>query len=290
MTGEVQPSAPPTNGAGGAPEPGPAASPAPVAAPAAPVAAEAVAPAPVAAEAPVAVPAAPESPPTLLEKFDADKAAKETKPAEPAKPADPAAKPASEAGASAKAPDGGAADVGADAAPAAPEPIAYEYALPETIKMDDALKGEFHTALDAFRTDPAKGAQGLVDLHNKAMQQFAEESLRNQYKVFNETRQGWQTDVMADPELGGAGYQTTMGAIARMRDMLVPEKNRESFNTFLKVTGAGDHPEFLRLLHNAARIFDEAPMPPPGARPPPNVGKAQGRGLRGMYKSNQGRQ
>jgi hypothetical protein len=288
MTGEVQPSAPPTNGAGGAPEPGPAASPAPVAAPAATQAPEAAALAPVVTEAaPTA--AAPESPPTLLEKFDADKA-KDAKPAEPAKPADPTAKPASEAGASAKAPDGGAADVGDDAKPVAPEPIAYEYALPETIKMDDALKGEFHTALDAFRADPVKGAQGLIDMHNKAMQQFAEDSLRNQYEVFNNTRRGWQTDVMADPELGGAGYQTTMGAIARMRDMLVPEKNRESFNTFLKVTGAGDHPEFLRLLHNAARIFDEAPMPPPGARPPPNVGKAQGRGLRGMYKSNQGRQ
>lgn len=283
MAGEAEPLAPSTTGAGAAPEPvaaspaaAPVASPEPVAAPVA-AAAEPAAPA-------AAAPAAPASEPTLLEKFDAEKAKE---------PAIPEAKPA---GAEAKPKDGGAApeakaaEPDKPAEPAALEPVAYEYTLPETIKLDDAGRAEFHTALDAFRKDPVKGAQSLVDMHNKAMTEFAEQSYANQVKAFNETRRGWVNQVMGDEELGGAGYQTTMGAIARMRDMLVPEKHLGEFNDFLKVTGAGDHPAFLRMLHAAARIFDEAPMPPPGPKPPPNLGKPQGRGLRSIYKSTQGRQ
>lgn len=285
MAGEAEPLAPSTTGAGDAPPVPAAASPAaaPVAAPEAAVAAPvAVEPSAVEPAAPASEPAAPESQPSLLEQFDADKKAKET--------ATPEAKPA---GSEAKPKDGGAApEPGKDlpAEPVALEPVAYEYTLPETIKLDDAGRTEFHTALDSFRKDPLKGAQSLVDLHNKAMTEFAEQTYRNQVATFNQTRKGWQDQVRGDEELGGAGYNTTMGAIARMRDMLVPEKHLSEFNDFLKVTGAGDHPAFLRLLHAAARIFDEAPMPPPGPKPPPNLGKPQGRGLRGIYKSTQGRQ
>ncbi len=156
--------------------------------------------------------------------------------------------------------------------------------------MDDATKTSFHSALDAFRADPAKGAQPLIDLHNTTMQQYADHLSQEQHRVWNDTRRGWVTETMADEELGGAGYQTSMGAIARMRDLLVPESRRAAFEQMLSTTGVGDHPEFLRILHNAARIYDEAPMPPPGPRPPADIGKAPGRGLRSLYKSNQGRQ
>lgn len=295
MAGEAEPLAPSTTGAGAMPEPAaaspapaPAATPEPAAA-AAPVApaAEPAAPAPAAEP---AAPAAPASEPTLLEKFDAEQAEKAKTAAKPDPKSE--AKPDTSA-VEAKPKDGAAApEPGKEGAPepVALEPVAYEYTLPETIKLDDAAKTEFHGALDAFRKDPVKGAQSLIDMHNKAMTEFAEQVYRDQVATFNQTRKGWQDQVKGDEELGGAGYQTSMGAIARMRDMLVGEKHLSEFNDFLKVTGAGDHPAFLRMLHNAARIFDEAPMPPPGAKPPANIGNPQRRGLRGIYKSNQGRQ
>lgn len=287
MAGEAEPLAPAAV-AGEAPAPV-AASPA-----AAPVAAPVVEAAPVVAPV-VETPAAPAAEPTLLQKFDAEKAAAEAakapvvEPAAGAKPAE--VKPEVPVQAEAKPGEPKPEGAPAEAAPAAPQPVAYEYTLPETIKLDDTTKASFHTALDAFRADPAKGAQGLVDLHNQTMQDYANHTYAEQVRVFNETRREWTTQVMADEELGGAGHNTSMAAIARMRDLLVPESRREAFNNFLVVTGAGDHPEFLRILHNAARIYDEAPMPPPGARPPPSNGRPQGRGLRGMYKpTNPGRQ
>lgn len=251
-----------------------------------------VAPAIVAAVEPAAVPEAPKTVadvPTLLEEVTIGEV---TKPADGEKPveAKPEEKPAevkpeekpAEKPVEVKPEDVKPAEV-KPAEPVKPEPVNYEYALPETIKMDDTLKGEFHTALDAFRADPAKGVQPLVDLHNKTMQEYADHLVSEQQRVFNETRKGWRTKIMADEEVGGSGHQTAMKAVARMRDMAVPEKDRGEFNEFLRITGAGDHPSFIRMMHNFARFFDEPGLPPPNPTPPPNNGRAPGPRGRVLY-------
>lgn len=261
----------------------PAAAPAPVVA--VPAAAE---PAPIAPAAAAPVPEVPKATaekPTLLQKFDDDQKAKEPV----AEPAKPDAKPAPTAEAK---PEGEPKPV----EPIKPEPIAYEYAVPETVKLDDAMKQEFHGALDAFRQDPPKGAQGLVDLHNKAMEQFASTLAADQRRLFGETRDGWAKDVMSDQQIGGAGHQTAMKAIARMRDRLVPKSMMEprkfpdgsprasEFDEFCSYTGAGDNKVFLRILHNAARYFDEPGLPPENPQPPPDNGRnPRQRGARVLY-------
>jgi hypothetical protein len=205
----------------------------------------------------------------------------EAKPAEPTKPADAKteAKPAEVKPEEAK-----------PAEPVKPEPVEYKYALPETIKLDDARKGELHAALDEFRANPAEGAQRLLDMHAAQMQRFAETTLENQHKAFADTRKGWRTEVLADPEIGGAGHQTAMGAIARARDAIVSSakpgtaqhaSDLKAFSDFLTITGAGDHPAFLRLLHNAARYSDEpqATSVATDIKPP----KGNGRAPKGIY-------
>ena len=208
---------------------------------------------------------------TLLAKFDKQAAA------------DPEAKKVAPA---AEAPKPGDAAASGEAAPVeAPvlATVAYEYVLPETLKMDDALKGEVHSAFDAFRADPAKGAQGLLDMHAKMMSDYAGNLLKEQYRTFNETRKSWVTEVMADPDLGGSGHQTAMGAIARMRDQFVSEKDRPAFEQFLQVTGAGDHPQVLKLLRNVARIYDEPPLPPANPKPTPTNGQPPKKGMSSLY-------
>jgi hypothetical protein len=223
----------------------------------------------VAAEAPVAAP-------SLLETFDAEN-----------KPAEVVAEPAKEA--ATEAPKGG--EKPADGAPVAEvpalEPVDYKYTLPETMKMDDTLKGDVHKAFDAFRANPSEGAQALVDIYTKATSEFAknyaEDLTRKQWDTFAETRRGWQTEVMADPEIGGAGFQTSMGAIARVRDALVPPSEREAFETMLRVTGVGDHPQFLKMLHRGARFIDEAPQPPQNIKPPTGNGRKPVSSLKDLY-------
>ena len=203
---------------------------------------------------------------SLLEQFDREEKAKVPEPATPsedakkdeAKPADSAAKDLAAKPDEAKP---GEKQV-APTEPAAPAQVEYAYKLPETIKFGDGDKEKVHAAFDAFRADPAKGAQALVDLHNERMAAYAADTLKRQYDTFNDTRKGWVKEVMADPDIGGSGFRTSMGAIARMRDMFVSPDRKDRFESFLRVTGAGDNPEFLHMLHNVARAFDEPPLPP----------------------------
>lgn len=240
-------------------------------------------------------------PPSLLEKFDADQKVAAAPPEE-AKPADlaPTDKPADAKPVEEPKTDAEPAAVEevppVDAEPAAAlEPIDYfeKLSIPETLKLDDAMKGDVVKALDAFRADPVAGAQGLIDLHNRTMTDFAEHMGREQHRVWNETRQGWVKEVMADPVLGGAGFQTAMGKVAQARDVFVSahkpgtpayEADRASFDQMLSITGVGDHPAMLRFLHNAQRYVREAAPPPPDPKPPKDIGKAPGRkGLGSIY-------
>lgn len=216
----------------------------------------------------------PEAPPSLLDKFDEKQKAPaevkpgEEKPGEAVKPAE--AKP-------------GDKPVEGEAAPAAElAPVEYKYDLPDTLQMSDVQRTEFHGVLDAFRRDPVAGVQGLVDMANKTFGDMAASMRQQQFSAFNEYRSNEVKRVMSDPILGGAGHDTEMHKVARMRDLLVPEAEREDFDKFAKVTGAGDHLAFLRIMHNAAAILDRPPPPPPGAKPPPNNGRAPGKSGRGV--------
>lgn len=160
--------------------------------------------------------------------------------------------------------------------------IDYKYELPETLKLDDATKGEFHSALDAYRGDQAN-PQPLIDLYNKQMQAHDAHLRQEQQRVFADTRKAWRTEVMADEQMGGAGHDTAMQAVARMRDQFAsdhpagsPEylKDIEAFNGMLRVTGVGDHPINLKMWHRVARFFD-APSPITSEiQPAPNNGRA----------------
>ena len=223
--------------------------------------------------------AAPELIPSLLETFDVEQAEKAK--------AKPAAGEAAtiEKPAEVKPEDKKPADAAAETAkPATPEPIVYEYAMPEGFKIEEPDKLALNAALESFRADPKAGVQSLINLHAKALTDYAAATTQRQYDVFNQTRRDWQKEVMSDPQIGGSGYETAMKAIARMRDRFVPEADRKAFNNFLKITGAGDNPMFLRFIHNVARTFDEPKPPAVNPKPPPNNGRPPKRGLRSLYR------
>jgi hypothetical protein len=230
--------------------------------------------------------------PSLLEtaakEIDAKTAAK-IEPKVEAKAAD--AKPAEPAKEGDKTAEAKPAEPAKVEPPAAPEPIKYDFKLPETIKADDEQMGAFTGILGEARVAPEVG-QKLMDLHAAAMQRYADQvnadALANQHKVFNQTRDEWNRRIMADEVLGGAGHLTAMGAVARMRDLLVPKEMLASrkyddgtprlseFEEFLRITGAGDHPVFNRILHNAARYLDEPVHPPADIKPPASNGRPPG--------------
>lgn len=240
-----------------------------------------------------AAPAAPDAPaaedpkltPTLLEKADAERkavsdaaAAKaDEKPAEttPDKPKDDAAKPAEPAKPEevAKPPEGAPVEI-----------LTHAFELPETLRADNERMDAFRGILKETALDPVAAGQKLIDLHAEAMNVFAAETLRNQITTFNKTKADWETRILADPEFGGSGHQTATQAVARARDNLISsarpgteqyKRDLAEYEEFVSVTGAGSHPAFWRMLHNAARFVDEpqARSIPTDIKPPKGIGR-----------------
>lgn len=164
------------------------------------------------------------------------------------------------------------------------EPVEYKFTAPEGVKLDDAKIGAFTDVARELNLAPDK-AQGLLDMHTAAMQAYGEQVRQEQQRAFADYRQDCKTRLMADEQLGGAGFETTKAAVARMRDRFVPEKYQQEFNDFLNVTGAGEQPAMWRLLYNIAREFDEPPSTPVGGTPPPGHGKPpkNKQGMGGLY-------
>jgi hypothetical protein len=175
-----------------------------------------------------------------------------------------------------KPPEGEAAAPAVPQQPAPRAPIEYaDFSLPEGFSAQPEKLAAFKEIASGHGLDQG-AAQKLVDMHTAQLRDYAENVLAEQHRTFAETRAQWRAEILKDEQLGGASHQTTMAAVARMRDLLVPEERREAFNQMLRITGVGDHPEFLRLLHNSARFMDEPTRPVQGA-PPPTNGRPVGR-------------
>lgn len=219
---------------------------------------------------------------TLLETAAKEEAKPADAKAEDAKPGDAKAedaKPGDKPAADAK-PGDKAAEKPADAKPA-DAPIAYEFKFPETIKAEPGAVGELTKLFGEAKVAP-EVAQKIVDIGTGAMQRYTDHLASEQHRVFGEMRADWRKNVMGDEQIGGSGHQTAMKAIARMRDSFVSTakagteqylSDMKGFNDFLRITGAGDHPAFLKMLHNVARRFDEPAIPGDAGKPPPGNGK-----------------
>jgi hypothetical protein len=270
---------------------------APVVVPAAPPLAEATSvsheTAPVAAPEPVV--AAPSPEPTVAERPSLLETVSRKE--EPAKPAEAVPEKPAEPKVEAK-PDEKPADKPAEkpaehvveAKPVEPEKVEWKFDLPATIKADEQRIGKFTGILDELLT-PKEGetrpqaARKLLDMHAEAMGEYAASESRRQNDVFNKMRDEWNTAIKSDPEIGGAGFETTRRHAAEMRDKFVsrhPENSAEykqdyqNFDYFLRITGAGDHPAFWKFLNNMHRAFGEPSPPAPGAKPTKTNGQRPG--------------
>ena len=182
------------------------------------------------------------------------------------------------------------AETPADVVTEVKTPLVYEdFQLPEGIVSDSEKMGAYKEVLGKHGVSQ-EAAQEFVNLHAESLQQYANHLQQEQHRVFAETRKGWQSVVISDPQIGGAGHETSMRAVARARDLLcVNPTDRsmdisiEDFNNMVNLTGVGDHPIFLKLLHNAARRFDEPAVPAERGAPPPNNGKPGPRRLSDTY-------
>ena len=136
----------------------------------------------------------------------------------------------------------------------APEgaPEAYEpFKTPEGYKLDEAVSkeaGDLFKGLGLSQTQ----AQSLVDFYAKQTQASAEQP----YKDYAALREGWQNEVKADPEIGNKLPEVKQN-FAKALDSLGDPKLASEFRAAMDLTGAGDHPAFIKVINKfASRMIE----------------------------------
>lgn len=171
--------------------------------------------------------------------------------------------------------------------PAEPEPVEvkYEFKLPEGFTAPKEQIDAYTAVLKETGVTPEVG-QRLLEMHLAEVRRMSDAAPQQWQQAFKATRDGWVQEVMADPQLGGAGHQTALTAAARGREYLTQGWTAEQKAELAHMqshTGVGDNKAFLRLLYSAARLNDEPAPPSPVQIPPPTNGTRPGAGFKALY-------
>ena len=128
-------------------------------------------------------------------------------------------------------------------APVVPEK--YELTMPK----DSLLEPSVVEKISAYAKEKGlsnEAAQERLDNDNSAVQEYHE----NQNKQVEEIRAGWARDAEADPQIGGSKFKENVEMSRRLI-----EKANPDIKPFLDATGAGNHPEVIRLMVNLVEMF-----------------------------------
>ena len=148
----------------------------------------------------------------------------------------------------------------AKAAEGAPETYA-EFKMPEGIEADKATVEKFGALAKELNLSQEK-AQKLVDIQTGFMKEQAEQQAKAWEKVLGD----WEKQGQDDPFVGGKDYEANKGlanaVIAKfgLSKIMVDGKETQSIKPLvdaLSITGAGNHPEILRLLVNVGKAIGE---------------------------------
>jgi hypothetical protein len=137
-----------------------------------------------------------------------------------------------------------------EAPPSAPEKY-EDFKLPEGVKLEgDQLK----SAQDLFKdlNLPQDSAQKLIDFHVAQLKASTETS----NKAYEDMRSDWQTKTKADPELGPKLPQIKE-TIGRALSTLNDPKLVSEFSQAMDLTGAGDHPAFVKAFYKLSQAVTE---------------------------------
>lgn len=132
----------------------------------------------------------------------------------------------------------------------APETYA-PFTAPEGYELNAEVVTEAQTIFKEMGLSQAS-AQKLVDFYSKQITSVSEAP----YNTFNEVQADWQAAVMADPTLGPRIAQVKAN-IGRALDSLGDPKLAADFRLAMDMTGAGNHPAFVKAFDKFAERLNE---------------------------------
>jgi len=155
--------------------------------------------------------------------------------------------------------------------PVGDAPEKYEaWKLPDGFEMPEAKLTLVNDTFKELGISQEAG-QKLVDLYAGQLK----EEIEAPYKAYTDLRKTWRDEVAADPKIGKILPQVKQD-IARALDGIGDPVLVTAYKEAMDLTGAGDHPAFIKVLHALAQRAVEgkpvtgkgpAGVTAPGAKP-----------------------
>jgi hypothetical protein len=129
-----------------------------------------------------------------------------------------------------------------------PEDGKYSLTMPDGIELDTELMDALGPTMAELKLSNGH-AQQLVDKYIEA--QTAREAKRAE--DWTQTINGWADEAKADPDIGGNKFDATLAnAKSALTRFGTPE-----LNSYLETSGAGNHPEVIRLMAKVGAMIGE---------------------------------
>lgn len=156
---------------------------------------------------------------------------------------------------------------------AAPEKYA-DYTVPEGFTLAPEVKTQADTLFKDLNLSQEQG-QKAIDLYTK----LTSEAAQAPYKAWSDMTAKWKTDAESHPDLRGklgAGKEVNV-RIGALLNSLPDQQLASDFRELMDITGAGNHPAFIRAIDHWAKQLSEGTHvsgkgPSPGGQSEP--GKA----------------
>lgn len=149
---------------------------------------------------------------------------------------------------------------GADDGTKVDPPAAFDAAaltLPEGITLDDEVSKSFAEVLGDEKLTPQERGQKLVDLHlstvEKITAEVTEQSKQAGLTAFKDMNSEWRKQTAALPEF----KSNPEAEIGNVLQACVAVGAGEEFFKAVDLTGAGNHPAILQVLHRLVQPFLE---------------------------------
>lgn len=126
-----------------------------------------------------------------------------------------------------------------------------EIKVPEGAVIDEKSMGALKEILAEAKI-PNDVGQKLFDMHAAAVKDLVEGPV----KLWMDTQAKWQATVKADPEMGGTNFSNVTETIAKAIDSIGGKEAAAMREAFV-FTGAGNHPEIVRLMYRMSKAFVE---------------------------------
>lgn len=139
--------------------------------------------------------------------------------------------------------------------------IKYDLKLDEASILDKSEVSEIEAYAKANKLTNEQ-AQHLLDMKHEAVSKHHQK----QMEAFNETKEKWREQVIADKEIGGENFNRNIEYAHRALKQYGSDSLREQLDS----SGLGNHPELVRMFARIGQAMSEDRLVKTGAMPAPS--------------------